>query len=202
MAKKVAKKKPARKAPRKKAKKAKAPTARRPRGKPISTAKKRKSAGRPPFEPTDEDRKRVETLVGLGLRQEEICLLVTNPTTGEPIGEKTLRRRFEHELKVGAPKANALVAESLFRRATKGEGPGAVTAAIWWSKIRMGWKERTIVEVETKSGVLIPPASMTPAEWIEAANARAVDAKEPGAEENGNGMNSGSIGNGGDTVTR
>lgn len=174
MAKKAAKKKAAKKA-----------TTRRRRT-PISPVQKRKSAGRPPFRPTAEDRKRVALLAGLGLKQDEICLLVEHPKTGEPITGKTLRRHFEAELRTGMVKANALVAESLFNRATKGEGPGATTAAIFWAKVRMGWKERTVVEVESKSGVLVPPAAMTPEEWIAAANKRAENAKEPGAE-NGNG---------------
>ena len=196
MAKRAAKKKVKRKAARKTTaarKKPKAPETRKRRV-PISTPKKRKSAGRPPFEPTAEDRKRVEALAGYGFRQEEICLVIFNPTTGEPIGEKTLRRRFVAELRTGGLKANALVAESLFKRATASKAdsrPGDAACAIWWTKIRMGWKERTVVEVETKSGVLVSPAAMTPAEWIAAAQARADLATEPGAEENDNGMNGG-----------
>ena len=40
----------------------------------------------------------------------------------------------------GGIKANARVAESLYRKAT-GEGREAVTAAIFWLKTRARWKE-------------------------------------------------------------
>jgi hypothetical protein len=46
-------------------------------------------------------------------------------------------KAFRRELDVGATKANAKVAESLFKQATNGN----VTAQIWWTKCRMGWKE-------------------------------------------------------------
>ena len=135
--------------------------------------------GRPPFVPTDKHRAQVETLAGLGLRQEEVCLLVKNPQTGQPITEKTLRRHFANELAWGSVKAHANIAKSLFNKAI-GNGPQAVTAAIWWTKCRMGWKERQVVEVESKAGVLVSPAAMTPEEWIRSAAARAVRKKEPG----------------------
>jgi len=138
--------------------------------------------GRPPFRPTDDDRQHVETLAGFGLRREEICLLVRHPKTGAPITEKTLRRHFAHELAVGAPKMGAKVADSLVKRALDMSHPQGATCAIWYSKCRMGWKERVAVDVDVKSGVLIPPASMTPDEWIAAAALRAAKAKEPGSD--------------------
>ena len=52
-----------------------------------------------------------------------------------------------HELAHGHTKANARVAENLYRKAT-GEGREAVTAAIFWLKTRAGWKE-TIVQETT-----------------------------------------------------
>lgn len=172
-------KKVAKKAPRK----AGAKKATRKRARALSPAEKKEPFGRPPFEPTDLDRARVETLAGLGaLKQDQIALLVMNPTTGEPIDAKTLRRHFRHELARGAPKANAKVAEGLFLKAT-GKGTQAVTAAIWWEKTRTGMKETVSVEVETKSGVLVPPPACTPEEWIAAATKRATDAKEPGTED-------------------
>ena len=46
-------------------------------------------------------------------------------------------------------KANAKVAENLFRKAT-GEGREAVTAAIFWLKARAGWKETSVKELTGK----------------------------------------------------
>jgi hypothetical protein len=90
-----------------------------------------------PFEPTKQQRDLVEALVGYGVPYREICRLVPNPRTGKSIDTKTLMRAFRTELDVGATKANAKVAESLFKQATSGN----VTAQIWWTKCRMGWRE-------------------------------------------------------------
>jgi len=90
-----------------------------------------------PFEPTRQQRDLVEALVGYGIPYAEICRLVLNPRTAKPIDTKTLMKAFRNELDVGATKANAKVAESLFKQATSGN----VTAQIWWTKCRMGWKE-------------------------------------------------------------
>ena len=56
------------------------------------------------------------------------------------IEEKCLRRHYRVELDGGAVQADIAVANNLFRIAT-GEGPGAVTAAIFWLKTRGGWRE-------------------------------------------------------------
>jgi hypothetical protein len=93
--------------------------------------------GRPAFEPTQEQRTLVESLVAYGIPYLEICRLVINPQTDRPIDTKTLMLHFRDELDVGATKANAKVAESLYTQALAGN----MTAAIWWTKTRMGWKE-------------------------------------------------------------
>lgn len=135
------------------------------------------------FEPTKHDRARVEMMSGFGLRADEIALIVVNPHTDLPLDEKTLRRHFARELDVGPVKAHSMVAESLYKKAV-GNGHAAVTAAIWFSKCRMGWRERVHVDVEVKSGVLVAPGALTPEEWIKVAAERSADAKEPGTEEN------------------
>ena len=65
------------------------------------------------------------------------------------IDAKTLRKHYRHELDFGHTKANAKVAENLYRKAT-GEGREAVTAAIFWLKARARWKE---VSVNEHSGI-------------------------------------------------
>ncbi len=144
--------------------------------------RKRGVTGKPPFEPTLEQRKNVETMAGLGLRQEEMCLLVINPRTERPIRLETLIRYFSDELARGAPLLHLSIAQSLVKKAL-GDGPQAVTAGIWVSKCRMGWKERLAVEVEVKSGVVVAPAAMTPNEWIAQAAARTENKPEPGTED-------------------
>ncbi len=62
------------------------------------------------------------------------------------IDPKTLRKHYRDELDTGHVKANAKVAESLFRKAT-GDGRQSVTAAIFWLKTRAGWKETSVHEI-------------------------------------------------------
>lgn len=155
----------------KKASKKKAKTGKSVPKKP-STGKRggaRPGAGRPPFRPTDDQRRQVEELAGLGLSQHEIALVIYNPDRdGAPISEVTLRKHFAHELAVGAPRANAEVARRLYKKATSDDHPQAATCAIWWTKARMGWKseERHQIDVESKSGVLVVPATVTPEQWV------------------------------------
>ena len=94
------------------------------------------------FEPTDEHRRQVESLAGFGVPEEDIATLIINKNTGGHIARETLRKHFKTELQTGHIKANAKVAESLYKQATDGN----TTAAIWWSKTRMGWKEIQGVE--------------------------------------------------------
>jgi hypothetical protein len=72
-------------------------------------------------------------MTGLGLTQQNICGLLD-------IDEKTLRKHFRRELDSGAAEANLRVAQSLYNLATKDRN---VTACIWWTKARMGWKDQT-----------------------------------------------------------
>ncbi len=152
----------------------------------VSTLLKKKrpsKGGRPPFVPSDSLRSQVETLAGIGLKQAEIALVVTNPTTGKPITEKTLRQHFSHELAAGAPRINAKIGMSIARRALDMNHPQGATCAIFFAKVRMGWKERNVVEVEAKSGVLVPPAAMSPMDWVAAASKAGEGKKEPGVKE-------------------
>ena len=58
------------------------------------------------------------------------------------IDEKTLRKHFRRELDTAAIKANAKIGGTLYNKAINGD----TTAAIWWSKTRMGWKEKSEIE--------------------------------------------------------
>jgi hypothetical protein len=56
------------------------------------------------------------------------------------VAPKTLRKHFRDELDTGHIKASAKVAGNLYRIAT-GSGCEAVAAAIFWLKVRAGWRE-------------------------------------------------------------
>ena len=100
--------------------------------------------GRPRFHPTDEQRRQVEAMVGFGIREGDIVRLIVNPETDRPIDEKTLRLHFRTEIDRGQVKANTAIAQSIYRAATGGN----MTAAIFWAKTRMGWKETNVTEIE------------------------------------------------------
>lgn len=94
--------------------------------------------GRPPHDPTPAMRKQVEAMSAYGIPQDEICKVIG-------VSIPTLEKHYRAELDTAAAKANARVAESLFRKAT-GDGPQSVTAAIFWLKTRAGWKETVVNE--------------------------------------------------------
>lgn len=94
--------------------------------------------GRPPHQPTDAARKQVESMAGYGITEDDIAMSLE-------ISKPTLIKHYRRELDMGHIKANSAVAQSLFKKAT-GDGAQAVTAAIFWAKTRMGWKETVVNE--------------------------------------------------------
>jgi hypothetical protein len=113
--------------------------------------------GQPPHTPTDQTRQLVQMMAGCGIPQMQIA-----PTVG--ISDETLRKYYRRELDLGSIEANAKVAEALFRQAIGGN----TAAAIWWSKCRMGWRERTGAE---HSGSL----SLSGPEWLDIVVTKAAD---------------------------
>ena len=78
------------------------------------------------FQPTEEQRRTVKAMAGLGVPHEGIAVLLD-------IDPKTLRKYFHLVLARGAVEAPAKVAHSLFQLATAGNN---VAAAIFWMKAR------------------------------------------------------------------
>lgn len=93
---------------------------------------------RPSFEPTQEERKLVEEISGYGVPMPNIASLIR-----DGIDEDTLAKHFKKELRQGKAKSNIKVGQTLFQKAVNGD----TSAAIWWSKTQMGWKETNITEV-------------------------------------------------------
>lgn len=91
------------------------------------------------FIPTEEQRKMVKGLSSVGMSQQDICLMV-HDRRGRPIAKGTLEKHFRKELDEARIISSMRVAKSLYEKAT-GDGPTAVTAAIFWLKTRCGWKE-------------------------------------------------------------
>jgi hypothetical protein len=60
-----------------------------------------------------------------------------------------LRLAFADELEEATACANAMVAQSLFQKAT-GDGPQSVTAAIFWLKARARWSDQPVTSVDAE----------------------------------------------------
>jgi len=110
---------------------------------------------RPSHQPLPALCRQVEAMAGYGVPEIDIARVVG-------IDPKTLRKHYRDELDTGQVKANAKVAENLYRKAT-GEGREAVTAAIFWLKTRAGWKETSVHEVGGRDGQPIEVEVQEPA---------------------------------------
>lgn len=131
--------------------------------------------GRPRHDPDPLERRQVEALAGYGVPESESAAMIG-------IDAKTLRKHYRHELDHGHAKANAKVAENLFRKAT-GDGRESVTAAIFWLKARARWKE---VSVHEHGGVPGQPVEevrrivLAPLQPVQHEERDAAPATEPG----------------------
>ena len=99
----------------------------------------------PAHQPTDATRKQVEALASYGVPQDDIAKVIG-------ISSLTLRGHYADILATARIKANSMVAQSLFQKATKGDGQASVTAAIFWLKTRARWRERDIHEITGPDG--------------------------------------------------
>jgi hypothetical protein len=73
---------------------------------------------RPSFSPSAEQRRSVKAMAGLGMRHQDIAVVLE-------IAEKTVRKHFRQELARGAIEANAKVLQTLYGMATSGENTAA-----------------------------------------------------------------------------
>ena len=97
--------------------------------------------GRPEYEKTDENIKKVEALAIAGVPQKIISQILK-------ISEPTLRKHFRNELDTSKARANAVISQALFRNAKSGN----VAAQIFWLKTQAGWRETNHYELTGKDG--------------------------------------------------
>lgn len=115
-------------------------------------------AGRNPFKPTDEQKKSVRTMAGMGVPQDFICQLVYN-SKGNPITGKTLRRHFRKELDQGIAAGKVRIFQTAHAVATDKNHPGCVAMNIWTQKTQCGMKEGQTLELTGKDGADLYPAT-------------------------------------------
>ena len=125
------------------------------------------------FQPSEEQRRTVKAMAGLGVPHEGIAVLLD-------VDPKTLRKYFHPELERGSVEATAKVAQSLFQLATTGKN---VAAAIFWMKARAGWREKHEVQVTTDSLTHLTDAQLDA--LIEDYSAKYEQSKQQDAVRNG-----------------
>jgi hypothetical protein len=96
-------------------------------------SKKKGTPGRKKFVPTDEERRQVELLAGLGIPVAKIALLVRGG-----IGQSTLYRHFAADMQRGQARADSEIAKTLYQQAMRGN----TAALIFWAKARLRWSEK------------------------------------------------------------
>jgi hypothetical protein len=99
-----------------------------------------RNGGNQKFHPTDAQRNHVLLMSAVGTPQEEMAVVLG-------IDVETLVAHFQHELSIGATNANVKVGGNLYKAATGDPAQkSTITAAIWWTKARMGWKDTSRIE--------------------------------------------------------
>lgn len=117
-----------------------------------------KRPGRLAFQPTDEQRVIVKRLAAIGIPQKDISYAIG-------ISEDTLGKYFRNELNIGPVEANEKVGTFLYLQAQEN-----LTAAIFWAKTRMGWRETNRTELTGADGEplqrgVILDKPLTEAQW-------------------------------------
>jgi hypothetical protein len=120
-----------------------------------------KGRGQPKFAPTQDQRYQVKLMKALGIPEDRICRTITNPRPQKPVAPMTLARAFAAELESGATEFHALVGNFILC-AILGKKPALgepikseqvrMTAAIFFAKTKMGWKETVVNEQANKDG--------------------------------------------------
>lgn len=94
--------------------------------------------GAPKHVPNEQSQELVRALVVAGWTHEKIASAVR-------VDEKTLRKHYANELDHAKAMADAMVSRSLLMQAVGGPRQewerANVSAAIWYSKTQMGWKQ-------------------------------------------------------------
>jgi len=126
-------------------------------GRRANTGGAREGAGRPAFVPTEKDRKQVEAMSGYGVPIEQIAAVAMGG-----ISIESLYTHFREELVLGKSKINGKIGQTLAQKALAGD----TAALIWWSKSRMGFREKVELEhtgsgggpIQTEGTVVLEPS--------------------------------------------
>lgn len=104
----------------------------RKRGRPVGTG----------FHPTDDQRKMVLLMTGIGIREDRMVQAIINPATKKQIDPVTLRTHFRPELDQGLLKADIEAGGNLLQQTAT-----SPAAAIFWAKCRLNFREHIDVQL-------------------------------------------------------
>jgi hypothetical protein len=119
----------------------------------------KRGRGQPKFDPTPDQRSQIKLIKAMGIPEDRICQTITNPRTRKPVAPMTLARAFAAELASGATEVHAhvgnfIICAILGKKPALGEAIKSeqvrMTAAIFYAKTRMGWKETVVNEPANK----------------------------------------------------
>jgi len=137
-----------------------------------------------PHEPTDRDRKTVESMAAYGVPQPDIAAVIG-------ISHPTLRKYYADELATATSRANAKVAEFLYTAASgaalnRGASYADCTrAAMFWLKTRAQWRETERIEHSGPDGGPIQTEDTGARDKLAALIARQSAAGSPGSDTGG-----------------
>ena len=149
----------------------------------------KRSRGQPKFEPTPDQRSQVKLMKAVGIPEDRICQTITNPRTGKPVAPMTLARAFAPELASGATEVHALVGNFILcailgKKPTLGDPIKSeqvrMTAATFYAKTKMGWKETVVNEPANKDDkpVLVDDARQRLIDEVDRIRARKAQKEE------------------------
>lgn len=98
----------------------------------------------PAHKPTEADHSKVRILVSMGLTHKQIAEVMQ-------ISHVTLKKYYDTDLKHGATLLNAAIAGNIARQAMKDDFR-SYSFASFWAKARMGWQDRSSVELTGPNG--------------------------------------------------
>lgn len=114
--------------------------------------------------PTEDEIRQIGALAGYGMREDQISNILGVSESTFQLACKRRDGELRQVLLKGREKANAAVQQTLFKMATSGKCPAAT---IFWSKVRMRWKEPAqSIEFPDKDGRPQPLVSAAPPQVI------------------------------------
>lgn len=124
-------------------------------GRKRKTRKGKHPGGRPPYQPTEKDRRTVEGMTAMGATSDEVAQVLD-------IDPKTMRKYFRRELDTGRIVADSKVASNYYWLATQRAHPmAAEKAGRFWLMARQGWTPRTGIELGGIGGEAIRTENVT-----------------------------------------